>query len=329
MRMNTDARTISHRQRWIRAVLACAFCILLLTGSPGRAERTRSVSLQTIAEQAIGKADACVVALDPRDGRVLALVNRRIARGEAFPPGSVAKLVVAFAGLREGLVDRGTVIECRNVHKCGSRTLICSRPGGHGRVGLEQALAESCSVFFYRLGERLGADRLIRYYRRFGLGYGLGKLPSQLANQFELDQASVGMHQAMRVTPLAMAVMTAAMANGGTLYRPSIGAGDRLAVSRRIDARPGSFERVRAGMRRAVVDGTARRASVPGLDVCGKTGSPEVPSNPKYRHAWFAGFAPYDRPRIVVVVFARWGHGGDAAAPIARRVFAGWRDYGP
>jgi len=301
------------------------------SGREGNARHLRP-SLQAAAERAVGKESACVIAIHPATGRILALVNEEMACRKAYPPGSILKLLTAFAGLDEGIVTPETTVECRNFHKSGTETLICSLPGGHGKVSLEDAIAHSCNVYFYTLGERLGPERLLKHFRSFGLGKRFGgyphnqapgSMPVGLNGEAEVAKAAIGQARDLRVTPLQMAVITAAIANGGTEYAPSRG---KPSVLRRIHARPGTFEALRKGMRMAVVNGTAKEARVPGLSVCGKTGSPETDANPEFRHAWFVGFAPYDRPEIVVVVFAEWGHGGETAAPIARKVFEAYHD---
>jgi penicillin-binding protein 2 len=228
------------------------------------------------------------------------------------------KLITAFAGLEEGLVTPETTVECRSYHKSGGEALICSKEGGHGQVDLEHALAHSCNVYFYKLGERLGAERLAKYSKLFGLRPTIGK--SSIA------RAAIGEADGLKVSPMRMAVIMAAIANGGTEYSPEVGTSGKPTVLRKIPARQGTYPLLRRGMRMAVVEGTARNALVPGLNVCGKTGSPAADNQPEYRHAWFIGFAPYDRPNIAIVVFCEWGHGADQAAPIARQVFKAYHD---
>lgn len=296
-------------------------------GSGGKEAGVRlDPSLQAAAQNAVGKQSACVIAMDPRNGRILALVNEDMAVRKAYPPGSIAKLLTAFAGLEEGVVAPDEAMECRNFHSVDGRKLICTLPGGHGSVRLEEAIALSCNVYFYRLGEALGPERFLKHIRRWGIGSPVPAWPGPQAaghcpspsDRLSTARAAIG--DGMSVTALQMAVITSAIANGGFIYS-SCSTPATPAVHHRIRTRPGTFETIRNGMRMAVFRGTAKDASIPGIEVCGKTGSPATLANPQYRHGWFVGFAPYNRPEIVVVVFAEWGHGGTHAAPIARRVF--------
>lgn len=289
--------------------------------------------LQSYAEQAVGGKRACIVAIDPRSGRILALANEDMACRKAYPPGSIIKPLTAYAGLESGSAARELTIECRNALRVDGKALKCSLAGGHGKVGIEKAIAKSCNIFFYKLGQLVGEQRLLACFRDFGLGRGCGgipgqtagSIPSHLRSRSEIARASIGQSANLRVTALQMAVIASAIANGGTEYVPTMDLGGKAVVLRRLGARPGTFELLRKSMRMAVTEGTASRAVVAGLAVCGKTGSPSTEQNPDYRHAWFIGFAPYDRPEIAVAVFSEWGHGGAEAAPIARKVFAAWK----
>ncbi|MHB0999444.1 MAG: peptidoglycan D,D-transpeptidase FtsI family protein [Armatimonadota bacterium] len=294
-------------------------------------------SLQSAAERAVGTKSACVVAIDPRDGRILALVNKDMAYRKSYPPGSILKLLTAYAGLESGVLDPDATIDCRNLHKVDNTPLRCSLAGGHGKVDLVHALSRSCNVYFYKLGEKLGPSRLLKCFRDFGLGsvcggdiadQKSGSVPGNLVKRVDIAKASIGQAKNLRVTALQMAVITSAIANGGIEYAPHLNTSTKPLIFRRIKPRPGTFDILRKGMRLAVAEGTAKRASVQGLTVCGKTGSPETEQFDEYRHGWFVGFAPYEAPEIVVVVFSEWGHGGDESAPIARKVLQAWLKAG-
>jgi penicillin-binding protein 2 len=268
--------------------------------------------------------------MEPSTGRILALVNPEAAH-RAWPPGSVIKPLEAVAALESGAASTCTEVECRNVYDTGGTRLLCSRPGGHGRVRVEDALAFSCNVYFYKLGERMGPGRLIAAWKEFGLGDGRdpskGSVLCTVSGRGALARAAVGEAPGLAVTPVQMACAVSAIANGGVVYACT-GKGN-LRVLRRIKARTHVYDTVRRGMRRAVLSGTAKRAGVPGLSVCGKTGSPQTEKDPRFRHAWFAGFAPLDSPKVVVVVFLPWGHGGSDAAPVAAKIFKAWKETAP
>ncbi|HQL90785.1 MAG TPA: penicillin-binding protein 2 [Syntrophales bacterium] len=337
-----------------------------------------------------GKAGA-VVALDPRDGSVLALVSRpgfdpnlfnrgvsadvwekissnplhpmenRAIAGQ-YPPGSTYKLIVAAAALEEGLITPETSFNCPGSFEMGTRTFRCWRKHGHGRVSLHRAIVESCDVYFYHVGRLLGVDRLAQYAQAFGLGARTGVamagerrglIPTRdwkLA-RFGVpwqpgETISIAIGQGYNtVTPLQLANAYAAVANNGEFFTPRVvqrietDDGEIIEEFRpeKKAVLPVSRENVQL-LKRAlwgVVNepgGTGGQARVAGRDVCGKTGTAQVIGMAEgddgsaypyeYRdHALFVSFAPRDNPEIVVAVVAEHsGHGGSAAAPVARKV---------
>lgn len=318
------------RGRMRISLLAAASIALWSAADCARSPITQSSPLQLAAERAVGTRRACVVALDVRNGRVLALVNADMACRRSYPPGSILKLLTAFAGLESGLIKAEESTECRGVRVYGRQRLVCSAVGGHGKMDLRSAIAQSCNMYFYGLGRKLGPAGLIGCWREFGLG-GLtgtsgtsesrGCIPHVLRGDAEIARAAVGQAPGLKITPLQMAIVCSAIANGGIEYSPITSPKAKPKVLRRIPSHPGTLQLIRNAMRMAVVEGTARRAYLSAVQVCGKTGSPEVDGHPQFRHAWFAGFAPYRHPQIAVVVLSEWGHGGHDAAPIAREVF--------
>jgi penicillin-binding protein 2 len=338
-----------------------------------------------------------VVALDPRNGDVLVLISSpgydpndfvggidtatwrslnedprrplhdRVLSGQ-YPPGSTYKPIVAAAALEEGIVGPDTRVFCPGHWKLGRRTYRCWKRAGHGWVDLDKALVESCDVFFYEIGRKLGIDRIAYFARGFGLGRkpGLG-LPQEKAGlvpttawklarrgepwiEGETISAAIGQGYNL-VTPLQLAVATAALANGGTVVRPRI-------VLRRTD-RDGHvveetpvevrstapvalayLEKVRDHLVGVVqgAHGTGRASAVPGLEVAGKTGTAQVVglqhtedldeeeiAEQHRDHAWFVAWAPAREPEIAVtVLMEHGGHGGSAAAPVAGKILRRW-----
>ena len=277
------------------------------------------------------------------------LVFRAIS--SAFSPGSTFKLINSSASLDEKLCFPNSPFYCGGSY-AGANCFVRS---GHGHINFEQSLAVSCDVVYYMLGVRLGVDRLVRHAFMFGLGRlsGIdipgevkGNLPTPAWKQkvwkdrwYEGDTVNLSIGQGfLLVTPIQMAVVTAAVANGGTVVRPHLV--DKLVsyqgrVVRRISCQPArhlpykavNLAAVRAGMRGAVTYGTATAVNSPLVHVAGKTGTVEnTPSreNPHGRnHTWFVSFAPYENPELVVVVFLEktGGYGGSMAAPVARKVY--------
>jgi penicillin-binding protein 2 len=244
-----------------------------------------------------------------------------VAAGTAYPIGSIAKLVTGLASLEAGLSDPARRLTCDGHyghHRCWRR---------HGRLDLEEAIAQSCATYFYAQGEALGAKRLSAAFRQAGFGartecglpYERAGSLGVLTTREDVCDLAYGDTPLLLATPLQVACFTAALADGGVRRRPHWpGEAGRV-----LGTVPGgeSLEAVRGGMRRAVLSGTAQPANVPGLAVFGKTGSATQLAAPHLRHGWFVGFTP----TLAVVVFVKNGTGFEAAAPIARQVFEGAR----
>lgn len=294
-----------------------------------------------------------------------------------YPPGSSFKIVTASAALQERVIARSTTIRCEGIlllpnkyypdDPAQAQKFRCWVTSGHGSLDVVGALQHSCDIFFYEVagGYRdfvgLGIERLGKYMRMFGFGeptgIGLageaaGLVPSdrwKRQNYGESwvtgDTYNAGIGQGfVLVTPLQMLNATAAVANGGTLYRPQLiyqvtnvhgQVVKRMTpeIIRKLDITPENLAIVREGMRAAVTQGTAWRARMPGLTVAGKTGTAEFPALDEegrlirnkeghlLTHAWFVAFAPYEDPQIALVVFLEaGGEGARNAVPVAARI---------
>jgi penicillin-binding protein 2 len=288
-------------------------------------------------------------------------LENRALRGQ-YPPGSTFKIVMAVAGLEEKVITPATIIDCTGSLTLGDHVFHCWQKGGHGAMNLYKAMVHSCDIYFYEVGRRLGVDRIAEWSRRFGLGAptGLdldkemaGLVPSKAWKKARFHQPwhegetlSVAIGQGYNLTtPLQMARVVAAIANGGIIYKPYIvekvegPAGEILyqakpEVQSRLGASPENLEAVRQALVGVVNEGTAKVARLPNVQVAGKTGTSQVvaldPDNPKKKrerrmedHAWFVAYAPADDPRVAVAVLVEHGgHGGEDAAPLARRVIA-------
>ncbi len=293
------------------------------------------------------------------------LVNK-LVQGQ-YAPGSTYKPVTALAALAEGVITPETTFDCPGSLRFGNRVYRCWKHSGHGSVNLKRALAESCDVYFYQVGLKLGVDRLAKYANMLGLGRPTGiemeherpgliptaawKKKEKKQPWMEGETLSIAIGQGYDlVTPVQLALMTSVIANGGTLYKPTvieeIRSPDGTVVSSfkpevlsRITGQAKNLRLVREGMIEAVngLRGTGRQArvtSVPGITVGGKTGTAQVVRLKQYQHlreedipyqyrdnAWFTCFAPGTNPEIAVVVLVEHGlHGGSAAAPIAGKI---------
>lgn len=269
------------------------------------------------------------------------MVNRAVH--SAFSPGSTFKMITGSSALQEGLCTPSSVFYCGGNYGPAN----CFVTSGHGSIGFEGSLAHSCDVVYYRLGDILGIKRLHRYCAEYGLGSPTGidlpeesggLLPDEAWKREVLgeewyggDTVNMSIGQGfLLVTPLQMAVATAAVANGGDVYRPYLvervisSHGGRHHTAnprpvRRLPIKPEWLSAVRKGMRGAVLYGTSTAADSEFAPVAGKTGTVETGGR---NHVWFVSFAPYQKARIVVVVFLEksGGYGGSLAAPIARKV---------
>ena len=280
------------------------------------------------------------------------LMNR-VIQGQ-YAPGSLFKVVTALAALEEGVITPSTTFYCPGYLSVYNTVFRCHKAAGHGPMNVHRALAQSCNVFFYQVGIRLEIERIARYARLMGLGQptkvdlpheASGLVPSpewkrrvQRTNWFAGETVSVAIGQGqISVTPLQMARVAALVANGGRLVRPHLvrAVGDKAQpVEAPVDLglKPEVVAVVRDGMWAVVNEhGTAWRTQIPGLDVCGKTGSAQVVAhtrlarNPSAHamlpHGWFIGFAPRDNPRIAMAVMVEHGgSGGEAAVPVARQI---------
>jgi penicillin-binding protein 2 len=286
--------------------------------------------LQAEAERAV-PADAAGALMDVSNGRLLALVRPEEMVTHGHAPGSLMKLVVAWAAIRADLGAR--TFECTGADEHRGKKRLCWRRDGHGRLGLRQAISESCDVWFYKMARLLGPLRLVEAARAMGLGRATGSdlegevaggLPDPLPELSSPDFA-VGRMEGLSITGLQALSLVGAIANGGTLWSPRR-AGEPAARGK-VGSREELEDLVRA-MRDAVQSGTGAAAS--DLPIAGKTGTAPVPGQEEPL-AWFAGFAPDDAPQVAVVAFVPEGLGARDAAAAASdlvRVYFKSRDRG-
>lgn len=344
--------------------------------------------LQRLAEELLGEEAGAIVALDPTNGEVLALASRptfdpnmlsreltakqweSIAQNEThpltnratqgqYPPGSTFKIVMATAALESRTIVPSTKIRCVGGFPFGKRVYKDWKAGGHGFMDVTQALVESCDVFFYTVGQRMGIDTIADFADQFGLGQETGvELPSERIGIVpstawkekakgqpwlpgETISAAIGQGY-VTVTPMQMAHLMATVANDGVSFRPRI---VRAVMERasgllhevptvpqgRLTVAPETMALIKEALAGVVTRGTATRARSTLVSIAGKTGTaqtaalrtgPERDIPKKFRdHAWFVSYAPVDAPRIAVAVLVEhMGHGGSAAAPLAKQV---------
>lgn len=337
--------------------------------------------LQVAAYRAMGSQTGAVVALDPRNGEVLAMVSTpsydpnvfvkklnqadwdkiNLNKGRpqqnravynSYPPGSTFKPIVATAGLIYNMCNLNTTVSCPGVFTLGRGRFRCWKVHGGG-VNFNRAMAESCDVWFYHLALRLGIDRMAKIARQFGIGSATGiDLPRESRTndkrvglmpdtEWKMEKykqkwgigetPSCGIGQGyVLTTPLQMAVATAGVGMDGRIMRPRLvneilDENGKLVrklqpdIRSQVEASPQQFAMVRGAMRHTVTSGTGKSCDVPGITVCGKTGSAENPGRPA--HAWFVCFAPMENPTIAVACIVEHGrHGATAAGPVCRAI---------
>jgi penicillin-binding protein 2 len=352
--------------------------------TPGQdLQLTLDLDLQAVAELAMEGRRGAVVALDPRNGEVLAMVSRpafdpnkfagRIRSGDwralvedpdrpllnraiqaQLAPGSTFKPIVALAGLETGAIDPEFTVHCPGGATFYGRYFKCHLRGGHGAVGLYKGLVQSCDVYFYNVGNRLGIDKIAEYAELVGFGRKTGiDLPHEAAGLvpssawkirnfrqkwYAGETISVAIGQgALTVTPLQLAYAIGGLAMGGVWHTPHL--------LKQAQAPPPRVAHIDVSHAIEIVDalwgvvndgGTGGRARIPGIEVCGKTGTSQLASNAVLKsaklaealkdNAWFVGFAPRQSAEIVVVALFEGGEHGYLAAPIVRDVIKAYFD---
>lgn len=353
---------------------------------------TLDAQLQRRAEELLVGHRGAVVVLNARTGGILAMASAptfdpalfaaRFSREEwdalqsdplkplqnravqvVHAPGSTFKIVMATAGLEEGVIDRNTTFFCPGGRNFYGRFYKCL--GSHGNVNVVQALAYSCNSFFYQLGVKLGRERIVKWAQQFGLGAETGiDLPNEeggivpsdewLASQgrsyYPGETVSLAIGQGpLAVSPLQLAHMAAIAATGFVrqphlLLEVEASAAGRAprGFDQALETRPASFSEATRqlllrGMAGSIAYGTSRRARLDGITVGGKTGTAQVASSDRVaeenadrpehlrNHAWFIAVAPIDDPEIALAVFVEHGgSGGAVASPIGGQILAAY-----
>jgi penicillin-binding protein 2 len=337
-------------------------------------------AVQRAAEEGLRRSPTgrgAVIALDPSNGAILALAatpdfnpnellgedpfsvqyetatllaipefNRAISG--LYAPGSTFKTIVSIAGISEGRLNPADIIFCPGYFKLGSRTFLCWKHQGHGNVSFLTGFAQSCDVYFYKMGLSIGARLIEKYSSLFHLGEktGIALKGEKAGNIFGPNTAAqsgkawysgdtlnlaIGQGRLL-VTPIQMAVVAEALANHGTLWKPyymrSIHYRDgELPYHQNprqigfVDVSERTWSLLDQAMSLVVASGTAQGAFIPGINVWGKTGTAQNSSGRD--HSWFIAFAgkPGELPSIALsVLVENGGHGASVAVPIARQV---------
>lgn len=282
-----------------------------------------------------------------------------------YAPGSTVKPFLAMAGLETGETDPRQTVYCGGAYQLGNRSFRCWKPKGHGTVDMYRAIVQSCDVYFYQLGRRLGPGPVAAVERGAGLGTLTGidlprekkglvpdeewKLRNRKEKWYDYESVLLGIGQGLiHVTPLEMLVGYATLGNGGKVVRPRVVTKSvrmdgktvefPASIVRDLGWKPAHVETVRRALWGVVNDyGTAGVARLPGIEVGGKTGTAQVAQMKGERirsedlpyelrdHAWFVGFAPVEDPQIAVVAMVE--HGGHGGSAAAPIVKAVMQEY--
>jgi penicillin-binding protein 2 len=362
---------------------------------------TIDLDLQRTAEEAYRDKNGALIAMDPKTGHILAMVSKpsfepfarnvspeewkalvenpyhpltnKCIQGQ-YPAGSVFKIVTAIAGLESGIITPGTQFRCTGAFPYGNRDFRCWKEGGHGALSLHRAIAESCDIYFYQLGLKVGVDLIAHYANEFGLGKLTGiSLPHEKSGTVpssswkkkrfgvpwysgETLSFSVGQGYLL-TTPLQLLMLISGVANEGRLTLPQVVEKVEDVYGKTLKEYPPvelgkahvsqkTLEIIQDGLRGAINDphGTGSACLLKEVKVAGKTGTAQVVAMPedfkrgemnriplKFRdHAWFVAYAPFEDPKIAVVVLVEHGgFGASAAAPIAKKVIEQYLDLHP
>jgi penicillin-binding protein 2 len=275
------------------------------------------MEVRRAAVSALGSHAGTVVVLEPQTGKILSIVNQDWAIKKSFKPCSTIKLVTAFAGLNESLIDQSGTITQRNF-----------------AMNLDDALAYSNNAYFQRVGIDLGGNKMVSYARILGLGEPTGlNVEGETGGRvpFNNNNARIYSHgDDFEVTPLQLAVLVSAISNGGKLVVPQIPrtkiekANFKGYMKRQINLPPNTLQRIIPGMLGAASYGTARRGVDSSLEIAGKTGSCIG------QGSWvglFASVAPIENPRLAVVVILRGqAERGKYAAAVAGNIYNALRN---
>lgn len=353
---------------------------------------TIDLDLQKTAEEAYKDKNGALIAMDPKTGHILAMVSkpsfepfaRNISPEEwktlvenpyhpltnkgiqgQYPAGSIFKIVTAIAGLESGMITPNTQLHCTGAFSYGNRDFRCWKEGGHGTLSLHRAIVESCDIYFYQVGLKVGVDLIAHYANEFGLGKltGIslphekpGTVPSSSwkkkrfgAPWYSGETLSFSVGQGyLLTTPLQLLMLISGVANGGKLSLPQVVEkvedvyGNTLkeyppVELGRANVSQNTLQIIQDALKGAVNEphGTGSACLLKDVKVAGKTGTAQVVAMPenfkrgemnriplKFRdHAWFVAYAPFEDPKIsVVVLVEHGGFGASAAAPIAKKV---------
>jgi penicillin-binding protein 2 len=350
-----------------------------IKATPGKnLQTTIDLDLQAVAELGMQNRRGALVALNPNNGEILAMLSRpsfdpnkfavRIKSADwkeltsdpenpllaraiqaQLAPGSTFKPIMAIAALETGNITEDTVYNCPGGATFYGHFYHCDQH--HGTLNLHRAIAQSCDTYFYNVGVKMGIDDIAYYGQMVGYGARTGvdlpneaagtmgspewKLRTQREKWYGGDTVSISIGQGyLTVTPLQMARAIGGLAIGGVWHTPHFLLAAKDDKPKEWTLNPDNVQKVVSGMYGVVNEGgTGGGAKIPGMDVCGKTGTAQTASADYLKahreikdNSWFVAFAPCDKPEIVVSVLWEGGEWGKNSAPVARDVLKAYFD---
>lgn len=341
-------------------------------------------NVQMYCEQAAKKAyikksadSVSIIVMNPQNGELMAMVNypefdlndpftlneevsasvseeqkqellnrmwRNQCINDTYEPGSTFKIITAAAALEEGVVKTDDTFYCPGYKIVEDRRIRCSRTTGHGAQTFETGIMNSCNPVFMELGERLGAQNFVKYFRQFGLlsktnidlPGEAGTIMHQEKNIGPVELATISFGQSFQITPIQLVTTVSSIINGGTRVTPHFGVEVKDEEGNTVETfsyetyenicSDKTSETMRNLLEKVVSEGTGKNAKMEGFSIGGKTATSQTLPRSEHKYiSSFLGFAPADEPQVLVLVIINNPqgiyYGGTIAAPVAREIF--------
>ncbi|WP_455534353.1 peptidoglycan D,D-transpeptidase FtsI family protein [Roseburia inulinivorans] len=263
---------------------------------------------------------------------------------DTYEPGSTFKIITAAAALEEGVVKLDDAFYCPGYKIVEDRRIRCARTTGHGAETFETGIMNSCNPVFMELGERLGAENFVGYFKQFGLlsktnidlPGEAGTIMHKTENIGPVELATISFGQSFQITPIQLVTTVSSIINGGTRVTPHFGVSVQDADGNTVKTfsyethenicTAETSETMRCLLEKVVSEGTGKNAKIEGFSIGGKTATSQTLPRSDHKYiSSFLGFAPADNPQVLVLVVINNPqgiyYGGTIAAPVAKEIF--------
>jgi cell division protein FtsI/penicillin-binding protein 2 len=253
---------------------------------------------------------------DLQSEKIIITINKFHFISKYYKPGSIFKIITSIAALKSGRFSENTSFNCKGKEYFEDIAYSCWLKGGHGNLIFKDAITNSCNIFFYSIADKLDPEDIYNICDAFSLGkrtpFGMdgegNAYFKKTYNRIDKYDICVGESRNLLVTPIQMLYMISVVAKRGKFLGST------------LDLNSGNYLCLYDGLLNAVKFGTAKEANFIKYEIAGKTGTSSK-SFGKKTNSWFVGFAPYNNPKIAIVVFLNYGRGAMDAAPMAKKVF--------